>query len=331
MNVYFCAAFLIVFFMKRIAFVFLVLVCLTAFVSCNKNGVFRPKENISSIWYESEEVAMFLRDSSTVKTVVKKYKMEDWEWDGKDLKTRIVYNRDNSEKYNYVYEYNKENRIIGITSPLEKKTRIRFIYNDDKKIKEIKYFTETFSENDLPYRKIEFTYDGNKVMSIKETINNQKYPRSYAVAPSLLSYLVSEDMAEEIEANTVRPKIEYNVVTKDYVFEWDGKNISKVTITTNAGGNPSVANISYTYDEKKNPFMARVTGYVEDEGVSYTIASKNNVVSCSYSDDSEMTITEDCQYTYDKKYPVAKMVERVRKTANALTTTKATYTYEYLK
>lgn len=324
--------------MKRIAFVFAVLFCVTAFVSCNKSGVFRPKEKISSVWYESEEQTMFYRDSSIIKSAVKKYQTEAWEWDGKNLKSRIVYNRDNSEKYNYVYEYNKDNRLIGITTPLEKKARIRFIYNDKKILKEVKYFTETFSENDLPYRKLEFTYDGKKVTSIKETINKQRYPRSYAAAPSLLSCLVSEDMAEEIEVNAVRPKIERDVVVNDYVFEWDGHNVSKVTITTTAGENITVANISYTYDEKKNPFMARVSGYVEGNAIELdsnnafcAVASKNNVVSCSYADDSELTITEECQYTYDGKYPVAKVVERVRKGTLSTTTTNATYTYEYLE
>ena len=322
--------------MKRIAFIFVVLFCLTAFVSCNKNGVFSPKEKISSVWYESEEQTMFFRDSSIVKSAVKKYQTEAWEWDGKTLKTRIVYNRDASEKYNYVYEYNKDNKIIGITSPLEKKARIRFIYNDKKMLKEVKYFTEIFSENDLPYRKLEFAYDGRKVISIKETVNKQKYPRSYAVAPSLLSYLLSEDMVEEIEANTVRPKIEYDVVVYEYAFEWDGHNISNVAITTTTGGNSSAANISYTYDEKKNPFMARVTGYVEGNAIESNnafcaVASKNNVISCSYADDSELTITEECEYSYDGKYPVAKMVERVRKGTLSTTTTKAKYTYEYLE
>lgn len=318
-------------FMKKIAFVFVALMCLLAFVSCNKSGEYRPKEKISAIWYEAEEQTMFYRDSSIVKSPIKKYQTEAWEWDGKNLKSRIVYNRDNSEKYNYVYEYNKDNRLIGITSPLEKKARIRFIYNDKKMLKEVKYFTETFSENDLPYRKLEFAYDGRKVISIKETINKQKYPRSYVAAPSLLSCLVSEGMAEEIEANAVSPKIEYDVVVNDYAFEWDGHNVSEVKITTTTGGKSSVANISYTYDEKKSPFMARVAGYVEEDGVAYSIASKNNVVNCSYSDDSDLTITEESQYTYDGKYPVVKVVERVRKGALSTTTTNATYTYEYLE
>ncbi len=318
--------------MRRIAFVLVALFLVTAFVSCNKSGVFRPKEKISSIWYESEEQTVFFRDSSIIKSAIKKYQVESWEWDGKDLKSRIVYNRDGSEKYNYVYEYNKDNRIIGITSPLEKKSRIRFIYDDKKMLKEIKYFTEAFSDNDLPYRKLEFAYEGKNVVSIKETINKQRYPRSYATAPSLLSYLVSESMAEEIEANTIRPKIEYDVVISDYAFEWDGHNVSRVSITTTAGGNSSVSNISYSYDEKKNPFVARVAGYVEDNGVSYAIASKNNVTKCSYTDDSGLTIAEECQYTYDKKkYPVAKMVERIKKGPLSATTTNETWTYEYLE
>ena len=77
--------------------------------------------------------------------------------------------------------------------------------------------------------------------------------------------------------------------------------------------------------------MARVAGYVEEDGVAYSIASKNNVVNCSYSDDSDLTITEESQYTYDGKYPVVKVVERVRKGALSTTTTNATYTYEYLE
>ncbi|MBR5984618.1 MAG: hypothetical protein IK025_12985 [Bacteroidales bacterium] len=316
--------------MKKIIVVSVAFLTAIFFVSCAKSGVYKPKDKINAVWFESEKVTTIDTVSRTSNT--ERFLREEWKWEDKMLRSRTVYRTNGEIRYNYNYEYNSKNKIIGITSDLstERKTRIRFIYDDDtKKLKEVKYFTEDFSENNLPYKKLEFTYDGNKVIAIKETVNTHRYPRSYANAEmSLLPFLVSEDMAESIAVNTIHSKVEYDVVTREYVFEWKKKNISDVTITTTSGGVTSEARISYTYDEKRNPQLARVMGYVEEGSIDCIICSKNNVVSCNYQEEN-YSYSEESQYTYDGKTPIEKVVTRNEK--NSFSTVRVTekWTYEY--
>lgn len=320
--------------MKKIAIVSFALMCAILLVSCNKSGVYKPKDQLAKVWCEKETVITI--DSVDHPSSTPKYLREDWIWNGKYLESRTVYRTNGDVWYNYNYEYNKKagNRIIGITSNIaaERKTRIRFIYDDDsRKLKEIKYFTEAFSENSLPYRWLVLSYDGNKVVSIKETINTQRFPRNYScMEASLLPYLVSEEMAESIEANEIRSKAEYDIKVNDYVVEWEKKNISHVTITTTAGEKTTEANISYTYDKNHNPQLSRVMGLVEEGGVNCLVLSHNNVVSCTYESEGR-TYTEDCEYSYDKKTPVEKVVKRTEKTEISVSSITEKWTYEYVE
>ena len=317
--------------MKKIAIVSFVLLSAILLVSCNKSGVYKPKDQLAKVWYEKEAVTTI--DSIDHPSSTPKYLREDWIWDGKYLASRTVYRTNGDVWYNYNYEYNKKesNRIIGITSNIaaERKTRIRFMYdNDSKKLKEIKYFTEEFSENSLPYRWLVLDYDGNKVVSIKETINTSRFPRNFScMETSLLPYFVSEEMAESIEASEIRPKAEYDIKVNDYVIEWEKNNISQVSMVSTTG---DTINISYTYDKNRNPQLARVMGLVEEGGVSCLIFSRNNVVSCTY-EGPDKTYTEECEYTYDKKTPMEKVVRRTENTHFSVSRITEKWTYEYVE
>ncbi len=318
--------------MKRIVFAFVALFCVAAFVSCNKSGIYTPKDKLAKVWTESESSVII--DSVEHKNPpVEKYLYEDWVWDGKYLKSRTVYRSNGDVRFSYNYEYNDKmkNRVVGITSSIEaeRKNRIRFLYDDDSKLlKEIKYFTEYFPDSELPYRWIEVGYDGNKVVSLKETVNTQRASHKSYMETSLLPYFVSESMAESIAENEITSKIEYHQKIKEYTIEWEKKNISHVKITTTAGGKTSEVNISYTYDKNKNPQYARVMGLVEDNEVNQLIFSHNNVVSCTY-ESEDKTYTENCEYTYDKKVPVEKIVVRTEKTEAYTRKVTEKWTYEY--
>ena len=145
---------------------------------------------------------------------------------------------------------------------------------------------------------------------------------------SLLPYLVSEEMAESIMANEMRPKVEYDIKTNVYEFVWEKKNISQVKITTTVGENVSVTNIFYTYDKNRNPQLARVMGLVEDGGVNSLICSHNNVIGCTYESPS-LTYTENAEYVYDKKTPMEKVVTRVENTHFSVSKVTEKWTYEY--
>ena len=316
--------------MKKIAIVTFVLLSAILLVSCNKSGVYKPKDKLAKVWYEREAVTTI--DGVEHPSSLGKYLREDWIWDGKYLASRTVYRTNGDVWYNYNYEYNKKdnNRIIGITSNIaaEKKTRIRFIYDDAGKLKEIKYFTEAFPENSLPYKWLVFDYDGKKVVSVKETINTQRYPQRYScMETSLLSYLVSEEMAESILANEIRSKVESDTKINDYKFEWEKNNVSSVTMISTTG---DTVMISYTYDKNRNPQLARVMGMVEEGSVNSLIFSHNNVVSCTY-EGPNMKYTEEAEYTYDKKTPMEKVVRRTETTHFSVSTITEKWTYEYVE
>lgn len=318
--------------MKRILIAALVLSSLAFFVSCQKSGVYMPKNKISKVWYEAEHLFVNLFDSTEYRSSTAKYQREGWTWNGKFLGERTLFRANGDIRMNYVYEYNKKNKVIGITSnlPSEKKTRIRFVYDDDTKLlKEIRYFTEAFPENDSPYKKLEFTYDGKVLASVKETIKGISPKSCSEDDGSLLSLLVSEEMAESIVANEIRSKAAGDQIN-EYVFEWSKDNISTVKITTTIGNISSEKKISYTYDNKKNPQIGRVMGYVEDGGIDYVICSKNNPVTCKYEGaDGNEIYSEEIQYTYDGKVPTEKIVKRTEKTASSMSVTEEKITYEY--
>lgn len=324
--------------MRKSAVLLLAILTVFAFVSCNKSGVYKPKEKISKIMFEQEKSTVIVQDSvamPTINTNVASYLREAWEWDKKELKSRTIYKPSGEAKYNYKYEY-KDGKIVGITTSLDKKTRIRFMYDDNsRKINEVKYFTEVFNDNKLPYRWLEISYDGNKVSSIKETINTERYNRFSAEPETFLACLVSEEMFESIENNAIMPKIQYNQQFNQYDFEWDGKNISKVTVTEKIGEDTKTYTIEYTYDKNRNPQLSRYTGLIESDAVDFLILSKHNVLSCKY-ESSTMTYTEDCEYTYDKKVPVTKTVTRKEfiKLASNMTsevTSTEKWSYEYVE
>lgn len=318
--------------MKRIVFVFVALFCVAAFVSCNKSGIYTPKDKLAKVWKESESLVI-IDSVEHQNPPQEKYLYEEWIWDGKYLKSRTVFRSTGDVRFSYNYEYNDKmkNRVVGITSSIEaeRKNRIRFLYDDDSKLlKEIKYFTEYFPDSELPYRWIEVVYDGDKVVSLKETINTQRASHKSYMETSLLPYFVSESMAESIAENEITSKIEYDQKINEYTIEWEKKNISHVKIITTAGGKTSEVNISYTYDKNKNPQYARVMGLVEDNEVNQLIFSHNNVVSCTYESEN-MTYTENCEYTYDKKVPVEKIAVRTEKTDSYTRKVTEKWTYEY--
>lgn len=317
--------------MRNIAFVLVALLCALAFTSCQKNGEYKPKNKISAIWFSSETVSIVNGVERPIK--VDKYQREEWVWEGKNLQSKTVFLPSKDVRSNYQYEYNKNNKIVGITSniPTERKNRIRFIYDDETRLlKEIKYFTEAFPDNSLPYKWLVFTYDGKKVATITETINTQRYPRNANADFSLLHCFVSDEMAESIESDEMMmPKIEYDVVENKYTFEWHKKDISSITINTKSGENSYESRISYTYDSDKNPQHGRVVDLIENDIINNLTYPKNNAVSCTYESPTK-TYTEESQYTYDKKVPVEKIVTREEKTEYSTRKVTEIWTYEYV-
>ncbi len=316
--------------MRRELVLLVVVLSLFAGVSCQKSGVYQPKEKLSAVWYENTKVTDVFTDVDTFKTETKidKFQREAWTWEEKSLVNRIVYTAVGAVRYNYKYEY-KDNKIVGITSALDKKIRIRFVYDDDTRmIKQVRYFTETFSDNELPYKTLNITYDGKKLSSIEEIVNNAKFQLSANECPSLLSCLVSEGMYEAIEQNVVEPKVEYTTTVTVYDFEWDGKNIDKVTVSNDKS--EIIANIVYAYDKNKNPQRNRFVGVVEEGSIDYMIFSKNNIVSCSYVSEDLLT-SEESEYTYVGKVPETKIVKRVDMAKNYMSETIETFSYEYVE
>ena len=319
--------------MKRNLLIAAIALLAVAFVSCQKDGVYKPKKKIAKITCNWEE------KTSYDTTKVNDYVSEEFIWGKKTIEKRIhsfrkfnyVTNTESFPTIEYTYSYDDKNRLIGIQ---DGDFKAEYIYNDDKRLSNINVYDGTDTAST-----IELGYEDKHVSSMKIT----EYYYSYysnksqaALAMILPSHMISVIYPEEINCGEIVPKDASTEVT-DVTFEWDGKNISRMVsksdkITTTA---------TYEYDGKINPFA----GFYSDESISYAMFSKNNVTKITSTRTivastltSKEETTEDIVYEYDGNVPISAKTTSVTNTEmTGLVTAKQTTTkvtnekYEYIK
>ena len=319
--------------MKRNLLIAAIALLAVAFVSCQKDGVYKPKKKIAKITCNWEE------KTSYDTTKVNDYVSEEFIWGKKNIDKRIHSFRkfnyatgtESFPKIEYTYSYDDKNRLIGMR---EGSFNFEYIYNDDKRLSNINVYDGTDTAST-----IELGYEDKHVSSMKIT----EYYYSYysnksqaAFAMILPSHMISVIYPEEINCGEIVPKDASTEVT-DVTFEWDGKNISRMVsksdkITTTA---------TYEYDGKINPFA----GFYSDESISYAMFSKNNVTKITSTRTivastltSKEETTEDIVYEYDGNVPISAKTTSVTNTEmTGLVTAKQTTTkvtnekYEYIK
>lgn len=319
--------------MKKNLLIVAIALMAVAFVSCQKDGVYKPKQRISKITrsWVSTDVYSDAAGSHEDKTIADPWVCEAWVWGDKTVESRTftdrvwVINGPTYPSHTTTYSYDDKNRITGAQYDDHK---IEYTYNDDKKFSKI-----TVNDGANLESTVEINYDGKVVNSLKVT---RFYPAKKCeaalamVLPRQIVDVVCNDTEEEIVAKDTR------TVVTDITIEWDGKNIVKmdakssddVTITT-----------TYEYDGKLNPYA----GFYCGNGVSAEMYSKNNVIKTTTTrkevHGSTTIITETAEsveYEYDGKNPSTVKTTKVENRDYLIggkhtITTVTTDVYEYTK
>lgn len=299
--------------MKR-NFIFLVVAMMAmslCFSSCSKKeGVYKPKKQITRVWYSAPSVA--------------KYRVQECTWDGKLLSKIEHYSSSGSLSWTENFTYDK-NRIVRVDD-FANSEFIEYKY-DGSKLKTVEYSYDGKLRNT-----INVTYDGKKISKleiIKYTYNNKNAEAKeghFRLFPASI-----EDRFDKMLEKRVSAKYTENSRTMTVDVKWDGDNISSTIYTVIANGTYEgyestynwsenyVAECSYTYDKKVNPIYGLRDMYCLidfDDSTDRTIASfsKNNLTSYTSKWTETWTLGSDSDfdsgidtynyaYTYDGNVP----------------------------
>lgn len=264
--------------MKKYFILTAVLMVFAVFItSCDKDGVYNPKQKISKVYHESDGVKVLA---------------ESWSWDG-NLLSKVVYGTTQDE-YD-VFEYDKK-RLVKITS-FEfgiAASYTAFIYDKSLLIKAEMYEESTLTAS------MEFEHDGKKISKIKVTnyedydYDMQKSVNHQRLLSRTLRFYVSQSIIDKIVQNTHKSSSHVTSIE----FTYDGNNV----ISEKYMELDFTYSTSYTYDNKNNPFYdALFLG----ESPSSSLSQNNPLTSLiSYTMEGQ-TISSKATYTYvyDGKWP----------------------------
>jgi len=250
------------------------------FTSCEKEGVYEPKQKISEIKHNRYHA---LPSGTTISN----NEREVWNWNGKVLSYIDYYNAKDERTGTTLFRYDENNRISEINYG---SNTAKFNYVDNL-INEI----EIFNTNGAKIGKFELEHKGSKVSAMNVTLNDDKSLITLPFNP--LSLFIPENAADKVlECSNTKG-------TTHVSLTWTGKNVTAMEMKGSY-------NVSYkwTYDEYNNPYK----GLFDVDALSMdAIFSANNVVREVISQGSSSSTT-DFTYIYDgKNCPVKKSWESV--------------------
>ncbi len=322
--------------MKRNLLIVAIALLAVAFVSCQKDGVYKPKQKIAKIYKEwttidvTTQVTPDMTTTRTDTTAQPRYVAEEWNWGDKTLSSVVIKDSHGNVDANVAYIYDDKNRLTGLTFDGGK---VEYAYNDDKKLQSVKYY----EDNELGFS-YDIEYEGKLPVKVAMTEYWGASDKNMSdFAKSLIpSYILKYKELKE-KGLTAKATHTYTITAN---ITWDGKNISQV-VTAEPDEDPVTT--TYEYDNNINPYygMYGAACVIEEEADGLHFAySKNNVVkeTCSYtSNNKTITTIDEYTYEYDGKYPTSvTTVYRYENTSSNggysfsyKTTTTRTTTYEY--
>ncbi len=297
------------------------LAALCLFAACSeKEGVYNPKKKIANI-YKSRVTIHSNLDESTGRwysdtVTVAKYLSEAWTWDGKKL-TKITFYEQNAsteveDVINFSYDGKQMVRAEGDGDYMT------FSYNG----KELKSCAMYDKENTAtPIAQFDFVYKDGKVDEIKVTGENLYLDKVSArrleqvVFREILPTFEQADMAIAKISNTMRTNGAKAGMTIPIKLTWDGDNVSKMETSMTMMGITMNAEVSFTYDNKNNPYQHFVFGMFSMLDDASTAAfNKNNVVKAVSKETfmGESSVTEmNYTYTYDGSWPTVQTMTSI--------------------
>lgn len=299
--------------MKKTA-LFAASAALLLFGACQKEGKYNPKEKISQVSeeysYEHSSYDEYAEEWNTYTESTPKHVSEKWTWDGKKL-TQIAYINydydsdgnlvpDGQDVMNFTYDGSQLTEINSSHGE-----RMVFTY-DGKKLQKAEYFDESTT----PVVSYEFEHNGKKISAIIMTMSDVLFKKSPSVNRMerlLLGNIIPQTKSTEKVLNSLRTKATKAATSVRMELTWDGDNVSKITAATPYGN----AAMSFTYDDKNNPFKGFVLmfGFYGESETGVEFCNKNNITKSVLSDIEGDTEEENYSYTYDGKWPVTRTIK----------------------
>ena len=264
------------------------MILLCAATSCEKEGVYNPKQKISRIYYSAE-----IKDHGETFNTDKLLK-EEWNWNGNLLESITYYNDEGNQAAVETYEYDGK-RLAAIHCGYNNK----YVFNYDGK----RLASVDFYNGESMVQTAEVIHDGKKItgLNVTEWVNDL-YPEALPMRTSVLRFILpnlSEQAASQLLAQIRQANEKMCDLHYSFLFEWEGNNISKITEI----GLASTQVFEYTYDNMKNPFNGL---FDINELEFYSLcASENNALSETLHL-ADTLIAGEYTYTYDGKYPATR-------------------------
>lgn len=287
------------------------LVCAVVFgfTSCNKDGVYKPKEKIEKIYvqYEGQDKVL----------------TETWDWEDNLLMSIKHADTDPIGDNSYIetFTYDKK-QVKSISDGVYTMT-----YNYDGR-----YFDNIkVTEGSDEVGTMTFSHDGKLISKIDITLNDDDFMKS-RMAESAMRFIAPEfacDFGKIMKAEAQRGfKGKTEVVVS---FEYDGVNVQKAIVSNNTANVEQV--FTYTYSDYMNPFYKLFNN--GDDNNAYN-QSKNAPATIHETNSAWNSTTWDYTYTYpsvDHKYPTQMTEKKVTtqvigNMTNTINNTTS-YFYEY--
>jgi hypothetical protein len=302
---------------QALSIVLLLTLCVS-FYSCEKDGIFNPKQKISKIYQDFERSIVEWNPETgehSYKTVLYKLLLQEWVWDKNKL------NKIDFWTYYNWWEGAPEGRIWGTDHYYYEKNRLvridqdggystRIIYNGAK-FEKIEFFNDMHEI----WLTMNFIYDKNKVSSMKVTVNWNDWKKE--AEDKILSTFLPKEIVSKLIQKSEKKKSNksMNEETYNIKYAYTGDNIKKMVFESmDDDGDMYQLTANYlSYDSKHNPFYKKMDFEIEGEfmfGVS-VVSSKNNSLEVRYEIYEEYNgrvytgeFTIKSSYTYNKNYPI---------------------------
>jgi hypothetical protein len=244
---------------------------------CKKReGVYKPKEKISKIYYEETEAG---------KVTVPKELKETWTWEKKKL-TKIEL----AELFTFNFSYDNKSRVSKIEG---KEVLMKFYY-------EKKYLDKMeITANGMSVTMTVSDRKDDKITKLTfETQSLDKSTKSAAAELAQMNPVINLFFPNAI-ANAVLSDIsetkmhKAGTITLIYEYTYSGNNITEIKRTD--GTTETV--FLYSYDDKKNPYYKSLF-YVQD-GQSIVGLSENNIV--TYYEKGKRGYATNYRYEYNSE------------------------------
>ena len=311
---------------KTLSVVLLLTLCVS-FYSCEKEGVFNPKQKISKIYADFERT-ITVWDPETGEYTYKhlsfpKQMVQQWRWDDNQLskidfwsfyfwwEDEILEPR----LWGTDHYYYENNRLVRINS--EDGYTAKITYDGDKYKK-----MEFFNDYDDIWLIMNYVYEHNKISQVKIEVNWNEWKKE--TETKILSTFLPKEMVYRMVQKSEKKKSTKSINTDIYTinYTYTGNNIKEMILENidNYGDMYRITANYLLYDTKQNPFYKKVESGLEGEFMfgSTVVSSKNNPLEVRFTEYEEYhgasyteRTTYKYTYVYNKNYPIEIQVQTI--------------------